>query len=84
MHSFITDICGKFEHINYDKVKGEIYKTIDHKIDRTIDYYSVKRQSLLDFINNRDNITPDQIIESGVEMAILESKLTALEIAKEN
>ena len=39
---------------------------------------------MLDFINSSNNLTVDQIIESGEELAILEYKITALEVAKEN
>ena len=65
-------------------MKTAISNLSDKKIDRTIDYYIIKRQNILDYVNKRDDLTPDQIIELGAEMEILESKLTALEIAKEN
>ncbi len=54
------------------------------KINKTLKYYLIKRQEILDFVNNKINLTPDEIIKCGEEMAILEYKITALEIAKEN
>jgi hypothetical protein len=54
------------------------------KIDTTIDYYTFKSKELLEFVNSNKNLTVDQIIESGEELAILEHKITALEVAKEN
>lgn len=54
------------------------------KINKTLKYYFIKRQEILDFVNKNGNLTPDEIIKSGEEMAILEYKITALEIAKEN
>ena len=54
------------------------------KIDKTIEYYCQKRQEILDVVNLKSTLTPDEIIHYGEEMAILEYKITALEIAKEN
>lgn len=50
-------------------------------ITNLIDYYSVKSNQLLNFINQNDTLSIDQIIEYGKELEILEYKLTALEIA---
>ncbi len=36
------------------------------------------------FVNSSNKLTAEEIIESGEEMTILEYKITALEIAKEN
>ena len=57
---------------------------MDVKIDKTLEYYCQKRQEILDFVNGKSALTPDEIIKCGEEMAILEYKITALEIAKEN
>lgn len=57
---------------------------MDEKIDKAIEYYNFKSKKILDFINSSNNLTVDQIIESGEELAILEYKITALEVAKEN
>ena len=54
------------------------------KIDRTIDYYCHKRKEILKSVNDNSSLTPDEIIEYGQEMAILEYKITALQIAMEN
>lgn len=54
------------------------------KIDTAIDYYMFKSKELLDFVNSNKNLTVDQVIESGEELAVLEHKITALEVAKEN
>ena len=55
-----------------------------NKIETAIEYYSFKSKELLDFVNSNNNLTVDQIIESGQELAVLEHKITALEVAKEN
>lgn len=57
---------------------------MEDKINKTLDYYCCKRKVLLDFVNSNNNLTADQIIENGEELEILEYKITALEIAKEN
>jgi hypothetical protein len=57
---------------------------VEDKIENTLKYYCLKRKEILDFINNNDDLTADQIIQSGEEIAILEFKITALQIAKEN
>lgn len=57
---------------------------MDNKIEKTLEYYYYKRNELLDFINSKKDLTPDQIIESGEEMAVLEYKITALQVALEN
>jgi hypothetical protein len=54
------------------------------KIETAIDYYTFKSKQLLDFVNSNNNLNVDQIIESGEELAVLEHKITALEVAKEN
>ncbi|MDP5158515.1 MAG: hypothetical protein NWQ07_08065 [Flaviramulus sp.] len=56
----------------------------ENKIDKTINYYSIKINVIVDFINSNSNLSVDQIIQSGKELAVLEYKLTALEVAKEN
>jgi len=54
------------------------------KIDKAIEYYTFKSNELLTFVNSNQNLTIDKIIECGEELAILENKITALEVAKEN
>ncbi|SDS47762.1 hypothetical protein [Winogradskyella sediminis] len=53
---------------------------MDEKIDTAIQYYSKK----LNIVNSKTNLSADEIIHYGEEMAVIEYKLTALEVAKEN
>ncbi len=57
---------------------------MDDKIDAAIAYYTKKGQEILDAVNSDKDLTADEIIHFGEEMAIIEYKLTALEVAKEN
>jgi len=54
------------------------------KIEKTLAYYNVKMEVIINYINSNTNLTAEDIIQSGEELAVLESKLTALEVAKEN
>ncbi|WP_242092304.1 hypothetical protein [Aestuariivivens sediminicola] len=54
------------------------------KIEKTIDYYTTKLNGLRNFINSKSDLTVEEIIMHGEQLAILDYKLTALEIAKEN
>ncbi|GAA3587679.1 hypothetical protein GCM10022396_01010 [Flavivirga amylovorans] len=56
----------------------------DNKINITIEYYNVKINEILNFINSNNNLTAEQIIYNGEQLSILEYKMTALEVAKEN
>ncbi|MEP1487808.1 MAG: hypothetical protein ABJL44_11335 [Algibacter sp.] len=57
---------------------------MEDKISVTIDYYKIKRKEILDFVNNNRDLTPDVVIEKGEALAILEYKITALQVALEN
>lgn len=57
---------------------------MDDKIEIAIVYYSKKGQDILDAVNSNSNLSADEIIHYGQEMAEIEYKLTALEVAKEN
>lgn len=57
---------------------------MDRKIDIAIEYYTTKGQKILDKVNKRNNVSADELIQLGEEMAIIEYKLTAQEIAKTN
>ena len=57
---------------------------MDKKIDIAIEYYTNKGQKILERVNKRNNVSADELIQLGEEMAIIEYKLTALEIAKSN
>ena len=54
------------------------------KIYIAIAYYTVKQKEILDFINSSTKLTVEDIIHYGEEMSIIENKMTALEVAKEN
>ena len=54
------------------------------KIDIAIDYYTIKQNELLNLVNSSSSLNTEDIIRYGEEMAVLEHKITALEIAKEN
>jgi hypothetical protein len=57
---------------------------MNKKINAAIEYYTKKGQEILDAVNSKSNLSADEIISYGEEMAIIEYKLTALEVAKEN
>lgn len=57
---------------------------MDEKIDTAIQYYSKKGQDILNIVNSKTNLSADEIIHYGEEMAVIEYKLTALEVTKEN
>ena len=54
------------------------------KVDKAIDYYSFKSREIRDFVNSSKDLTIERIIEFGEELAVLEYKITALEVAKES
>ena len=54
------------------------------KIELTIEYYSIKSKELIEKVNNSNNLNADQIISYGEQLTVLENKITALEVAKEN
>ena len=56
----------------------------ENKIDKTIEYYNVKIHEILNFMNSNNNLTVEEIIHNGEQLSILEYKMTALEVAKEN
>jgi hypothetical protein len=57
---------------------------MDKKINIAIEYYTSKGQKILDKVNKSNDVSADELIHLGKEMAIIEYKLTALEIAKTN
>lgn len=54
------------------------------KIEEALQYYFTKRKEIINFVNSSNTLTTEQIIESGEELTILEYKITALQVAKEN
>jgi hypothetical protein len=57
---------------------------MEDKINVALEYYFVKRKAIQDAINSSNNLTVEDIIEKGEELAILEYKITALQVAKQN
>lgn len=57
---------------------------MEDKISIALKYYYYKRKKIMEFVNGNSELTPDQIIENGEELAILEYKITALQVAQEN
>ena len=57
---------------------------MDDKIEIAIAYYTKKGQEILESVNSKRDLTADELIHFGEEMAIIEYKLTALEVAKES
>ena len=57
---------------------------LESKIEKALEYYVFKSKQMKDFVNSSKDLTVEQIIEFGEELAVLEYKITALEVAKEN
>jgi hypothetical protein len=57
---------------------------MEDKINMALEYYAVKQKEILDTINSNKLLTVEDIIQYGEEMAVIENKITALEVAKEN
>ena len=57
---------------------------MEDKIEIAIAYYTRKGEDIIKAVNSNTSLTADEIISYGEEMAIVEYKLTALEVAKEN
>jgi len=57
---------------------------LENKIDKALEYYTFKSNQLKDFVNSSKDLTVEQIIEFGEELAVLEYKITALEVANES
>lgn len=53
-------------------------------VNKAIAYYTDQRNKVVEKINTSNSLSADMIIQYGEELAILEYKLTALEVAKEN
>lgn len=56
----------------------------ENKIEKALEYYNYKSNQIKDFVNSSKDLTVEQIIEFGEELAVLEYKITALEVANEN
>ena len=55
---------------------------MNNKIEKAIDYYTIKSNEIIEHINSSNKLTAEEIIQGAEELAILEYKLTALEVAK--
>jgi hypothetical protein len=55
---------------------------MNNKIEKAIDYYTIKSKEIIEHINSSNKLTAEEIIQGAEELAILEYKLTALEVAK--
>lgn len=53
-----------------------------NSIENAILYYSKKGKAIIDTVNSKTDLTADELIQYGEEMAIIEYKLTALEVAR--
>lgn len=54
------------------------------KINEALKYYSFKKKGIMDFVNSKNDLTVEEIIENAEELSILEYKITALQVALEN
>lgn len=54
------------------------------KINEALKYYNYKKDGIMNFVNGKDNLTVEEIIENAEELSILEYKITALQVALEN
>jgi len=54
------------------------------KINEALKYYAYKKKGIMNFINGKDDLTVEEIIENAEELSILEYKITALQVALEN
>lgn len=57
---------------------------MEDKINIALEYYSVKQHQILNIVNTNKSLTVEDIIKYGKKMAVIENKITALEVAKEN
>jgi hypothetical protein len=57
---------------------------LEDKIEKALEYYTFKSTELKDFVNSSKDLTVEQIVDFGEELAVLEYKITALEVAKES
>lgn len=57
---------------------------MNDKINIALKYYSIKQKEILDIVNSSSKLNAEDIIHYGEELNIIENKMTALEVAKEN
>ena len=56
----------------------------DEKIDRALNYHKSIKQEIVDFVRKSKNLNAYMIISKGEELSEIESKISALEVAKNN
>ena len=57
---------------------------MEEKIEKALEYYRFQRNKITKLVNTSEDLSTEEIIAYGDELAILENKITALEVAKEN
>ena len=57
---------------------------MDKKLDTAIEYYSIKQKEILELVNGSSTLSVEDIIRYVEEMSVIENKMIALEVAKEN
>ena len=57
---------------------------LEKKKKKALEYYTFKSKEMRDFVNSSKDLTVEQIVEFGEELAVLEYKITALEVAIES
>jgi hypothetical protein len=56
----------------------------DKKIDKALEYYKEAKEEILAFVNRTTNLNAYMVISKGQELADIDAKISALEIAKNN
>ncbi len=57
---------------------------MEHKINEALKYYFYKRKGIMNYVNGKDDLSVEEIIENAEELSVLEYKITALQVALEN
>ena len=57
---------------------------MDQKIENALTYYETKQREILKVVNSDKILSVEDVIKFGKEMAVIEYKLTALEVALES
>ena len=87
----VIDVCDRGENlikllqteqlvlngVTLSKIEG-------YQIDRALMYLEEDKQEILDFINRTNNLNNNIIISKGNALTEIETKISALEIAKNN
>lgn len=57
---------------------------MDEKINMAIESYTEQKVEILEYINNKNDLTANTIIHIAEKLKGIETKIAALEIVKEN